>query len=130
MTLGALKMSVVALPHAITRFNERVRPGLGPDQALAELNRLLLDIADYVFEAPTWLTPECRSRAPVYAVIGDVVLPLHIGHNRSKLVATTCLTRGGLSQPARDRRNALRRRRADRRPAPVLATQHYGQTDD
>jgi hypothetical protein len=129
MTLGALKMSVVALPHAIARFNERVRPGLGPDQALAELNRLL-NIADYVFKAPTWLTPGCRSRAPVYAVIGDVALPLHIGHNHGKLVATTCLTRGGLSQPARDRRNARRRRRADRRRPPVLATQRYGQADD
>jgi hypothetical protein len=110
MTRDVLGLPVLALPHAVVRFNERVRPGLATGDARDELERLL-DIADYAFEPPEWVSLRSCSRAPVYAVIGDVAIPLQIGHNGANLVAVTCLTRGGLSQPARERRNALRRRR-------------------
>jgi hypothetical protein len=119
MTRDLLGMPVLALPHAVTRFNEQVRPGLATGHAGDELDRLL-DIADYTFEPPRWVSLRSCSRAPVYAVIGDVALPLQIAHNGTKLVAVTCLTRGGLSQPARERRNAMRRRRNARLQPPAL----------
>jgi hypothetical protein len=110
MTRDLLGMPVLALPHAITRFNERVRPGLATGHAGDELDRLL-DIADYALEPPEWVSLRSCSRAPVYAVIGDIALPLQVAHNGANLVAVTCLARGGLSQPARERRNAMRRHR-------------------
>jgi hypothetical protein len=115
MTRDRLSERVDILDHAVQRFVERVRPGWEPAPARAELDRLL-NVAEFVFEAPDWLATRARQRAPMYAVIADVALPLPPGNDGASLVAVTCLTRGGLSEPARERRNAMRlRRRAARR---------------
>lgn len=111
MTRGAVSERIDILDHAVERFIERVRPGLEVTRAQSELDHLLW-LADYVFEAPEWLASRARQRAPMYAVIADIVLPLQIGRDRSSLIAVTCLTRGGLSDPARARRNDARIRRA------------------
>lgn len=114
MTRRDLGERVDVFDHAVERYVERVRPGSESARARSELAHLLR-IADFVFEAPEWLAGRARQTAPVYAVVADVVLPLQLGRDRDSLVAVTCLTRGGLSAPARERRNAARvRRRAAR----------------
>jgi len=110
MTRRELGADVAILEHAVRRYIERVRPGSEPVRAQAELTRLL-DVADFALEAPEWLASRARQTAPVYAVIADVVLPLQVGRDHDSLVAVTCLTRGTLSEPARERRNAARLRR-------------------
>lgn len=93
------------------RYIERVRPESEPARVHAELTQLL-GVADFVIEAPEWLARRAHQTAPVYAVIADVVLPLQVGDPDS-LVAVTCLTRGTVSEPARERRSATRIRRRD-----------------
>ena len=110
MTRGAVTEPIDVLDHAVERFIERVRPGLEVSQAHSELDHLLA-IADYVFEAPEWLASRAQQRAPMYAVIADIVLPLQIGHDSASLVVVTCLARGGVSGPARERRNRARIRK-------------------
>jgi hypothetical protein len=104
--------------HAVERFQERVRPGLDLEAAQQGLARLvgLGEISD---RAPAWLACRMHKRSALYLVVGDVVLPLARG-NGGRLIALTCLVRGGLSQAARHRRNQ-RRRDATARNKPMRA---------
>lgn len=102
--------------HAVIRYRERVRPGLEHGQAHRDLERLLR----YGFissRAPLWLHTTQAQRSAYYLIVGDIVLPLDpYPRDRQRLVALTCLTRGGLSNAARASRNLKRRRR----PAPPV----------
>jgi hypothetical protein len=96
--------------HAIRRFRDRVRPGLDLDCAADELARLV-GHAELTPLAPTWV----HGFAHLYLVAGDVVITLDPAFgDPERLVATTCLVRGG--QPRR-----RRRRGSYRRPAFVTA---------
>jgi hypothetical protein len=100
--------------HAVQRFHERVRPGLDRIAAEDALARLALH-GTIDTEPPDWLARHQRQHAACYLVAGDVVLPLDpCRRDPAVLVALTCLARGGLSEPARQRRNLRRRRRASR----------------
>lgn len=82
--------------HAIERYQQRLRPGLSYEHAVADLARLLSH-GELVDTAPPWCrTPDAGGRS-LHFVIGDVALPLvphelepHVG------VATTCLARNGI----------------------------------
>ena len=95
--------------HSVARFHERVRPALSPAAAEDELARLL-SFARIVPEPPTWLAATARQSADAYAVVGDIVLPL-VATGNDVLVAKSCIPRGGISEIARQRRNARRQRR-------------------
>jgi hypothetical protein len=103
-------------PHSVERFRERVRPALSVQSARAELERLLAQMAQVRDAAPDWLAERMAQASPFYALVGDaLVLPLTPAG--SGWVATTCLSRGHISQPARERRNHYRRARAARKRA-------------
>ena len=108
---------VTLSPHAVECFHERFRPALDHIRARQELQRLIEhgEIAD---EPPDWMARTMRQEADAYLVIGnDLVIPLvEAGPLGEHLIAKTCIPRGGISEPARRRRNERgRRRRAARR---------------
>jgi hypothetical protein len=97
--------------HAVDRFQERVRPTLDEVSALRELRRLVHH-GTIATEPPGWLQATARQRAPLYLVIGDLVLPLDISRrSNDQLIALTVIPRGSLSTNARALRNARRARR-------------------
>jgi hypothetical protein len=101
--------------HCVERFHERFRPALDQIRARRELE-MLLALGEINDEPPEWLAQKMLQEADAYLIVGnDLVLPLaEIGQ---RFVAKTCLDRGGISEPARKRRNERgRRRRAARRP--------------
>lgn len=110
-TLAVGAVAIRLSDHAVIRYRQRVRPGLERRQAHRDLERLLR----YGFissHAPLWLQTTQAQRSAYYLIVGDVVLPLDpCARDRRRLVALTCLTRGGLSNVARASRNLKRRRR-------------------
>ena len=108
-TAPAHGLKVVISTHAAARFHERVRPGIEADSASQEFERLLA-VATISNQPPAWLDL-ASSAAPFYLNVGDIVIPLEISGDR--LIAVTCICRGGL-RPAERRsrhRNAAPRRR-------------------
>src|SRR5438067_2327865 len=63
-----------------------------------------------VEEPPTWLAARAQQEAERYVVIGeDIVAPLVASRERpGAWLVLTCITRGGVSDIARDRRKRLR----------------------
>jgi hypothetical protein len=109
--------------HAIQRFHERVRPALDRDSAADELARIAL-AGRVLGEAPAWHAASAAQEAPLYLVLGDVVLPLKPTGRDAGYVATTCLARGSWSDASRARRNRRRSCRAadpGRRPPQKMA---------
>ncbi len=97
--------------HAVCRYRERIRPALEHEDAHQDLRRLI-KLGQVSTTPPSWLEQRAFQTAALYLVVGDVVLPLDpCRRDRSRLVALTCLARGGVSETARRRRNARRRRR-------------------
>ena len=99
--------------HCVERFHERFRPALDQIRARRELE-MLLALGEINDEPPEWLAQKMLQEADAYLIVGnDLVLPLaEIGQ---RFVAKTCISRGGISEPARKRRNERgRRRRAAR----------------
>jgi hypothetical protein len=96
--------------HALERFRERVRPALSPRDAESDLRRLA-GLGEVVDGAPAWLADNQQQHAVCYLVVGDVVFPLGPAReDATMLCARTCIARGGLSDLARERRNAHRER--------------------
>src|SRR5215210_3615630 len=103
--------------HCVDRFHERFRPALDRVRARAELEELL-EHGRITGEPPEWMARTMRREADAYLIVGeDLVLPLAAaGPMGERLVATTCIPRGGISEAARRGRNErARRRRAARR---------------
>jgi hypothetical protein len=98
--------------HAITRFKDRVRPGLGWSAAEREFERLLR-MGTAVEQPPAWLIADATQGTPRYVLIGDdIVVPLVASVERpGDWVALTCIARGGLTEQARTRRNERRSQR-------------------
>ena len=94
-TLAALKetgepVCVTFAAHAIERFCERVRPGLGAGPACLQLQGLA-SACSVTAERPSsaW-----RSKALMWLPVGDIAFPLvPSSRGRDELVATTCLTK-------------------------------------
>ena len=113
--LGPRRVEVLLSTHAIERFNERVRPGLDYASAAVELARLVL-AAELSTEPPTWLAATQAQRSAMYAVIGDLVLPLDPSRqDQAALCALTCLARGSISSHTRERRTRARKGARGRR---------------
>ena len=66
--------SVVLSGHAVLQYQQRVKPGLEPGAARAELDRLR-SLGQISADAPHWLN--AAKPAPYYLLLGDaIVLPL------------------------------------------------------
>ena len=103
--------------HCVDRFHERFRPALDMVRARLELE-MLIDHGEIAEEPPDWMARTMRQNADAYLIVGnDLVLPLaSVGPLGERLMAKTCIPRGGISEAARRRRNErTRRRRAARR---------------
>lgn len=97
--------------HAISRFRERVRPALTWERAEREFNAVLA-VAEATQHAPAWLAARQRQHADLYLVLGDLAMPLTASAvTPGRWLVTTCLTRGGISDLGRDKRNSRRERR-------------------
>lgn len=115
--------------HAVERYNERFAPGLEFEAARRHL-RHLLSFAEITDIPPKWLaarkeyakqqgfTPHDNQQ---YLVISDdIVFPLIVDFYRENtLSATTCLSRGGISDAARATRNAKRNRKPRKSRNPI-----------
>lgn len=94
-TLVAIKetgepVCVTFAAHAIERFCERVRPGLGAGSACLQLQGLASAFA-VTAEPPSWAR---HSKAQMWLLVGDIAFPLvPSGGDRRELVATTCLAK-------------------------------------
>lgn len=88
--------------HAVERFIERVRPGIDPDRALAEM-RALLAAATPTPTAPEWVAGQNES----CLLLGDICFPVNGD------TVTTVLTRdkGAHAHRAQQSRQSQRKRR-------------------
>jgi hypothetical protein len=116
----SLELAEVALsPHACDRYRERVRPTLARAAAKRDLERLIAAEGRIVPEPPAWLAERQRVEdADAYVLVGDdLVLPVRVCGRFASAVAVTCLSRTGISELARQRRNRRRREMGARRRA-------------
>jgi hypothetical protein len=113
--LALRRMQEVAVTdHAVSRYQERVRPGLGLDAAEAEL-LAALPFARVQAERPEWRVAPVDHPVAAWAMLGDgIAFPLVRGSEPGLLVAVTCLTQGCRSEETLVRR---RERKARRRAA-------------
>jgi hypothetical protein len=131
----------VTLTPRSRAFSERFRPAPRRDPGASELRRLIEhgEIAD---EPPEWMASRMQE-ADAYLIVGnDLVLPLAAAGPSERLIAKTCIPRGGISgarhpQRAQARaqrvagdetrgRPGLARRRSDDRRAPRLDSGDVG----
>ena len=107
---------VVVSAHAVEQYRDRVKPGLDPDAARAELEHLRA-LGHVPAEPPGWVNP--ARPAAYYLLLGDqIVLPL--APQADAWVATTCVTRRTLTPRRRAAKSArtaslAARKRARRR---------------
>ena len=104
--------SVVLSGHAVLQYQQRVKPGLEPGAARAELNRLR-SLGQISADAPHWLN--AAKPAPYYLLLGDaIVLPL--APYTDGWIATTCVTQRTLTPTRRTAKSAREASlRADKR---------------
>jgi hypothetical protein len=113
MAAAASGFRIAFTHHAILRYQQRVRQGLGQAAAARELARLAPQ-ARVIPGRPLWLGEACGHVNP-HLVLGDVAFPLLPDASDPDLLwAMTCKVRGGMSDTARERRNARRRSRRQR----------------
>lgn len=109
MTVASIPFSVQFSDHAIARYRQRCKPGLDHENAGQDLGRIA-DLGRVLTEAPHWLAERARQASPLYLEVGDVVFPLVPDRaGSSGWCAVTCIARGGISEPARSKRNERRR---------------------
>jgi hypothetical protein len=110
---GGLRVAVSH--HALERYAERVRPHLAGDRdaLFADLGRLALSCGSVSPDRPEWVHDDWTvdtgaSRTLWWLHCGDIALPLGESVGQERLLATTLLTRGGISDAARRGRNRKR----------------------
>jgi hypothetical protein len=101
--------------HALERYAERVRPHLDGDRdaLFADLARLVAACGTVSHDRPPWINDDWTvdtgaARTLFWLDCGDVALPLCGTTGGERLLATTLLTRGGISDVARRGRNLKR----------------------
>jgi hypothetical protein len=118
---GGLRVAVSH--HALERYAERIRPHLAGDRdaLFADLARLVAACGSVSHERPAWINDDWTvdtgaARTLFWLDCGDIALPLGASVGSERLLATTVLTRGGISDVARRNRNRQRssRTRGDR----------------
>jgi len=107
---------VIVSSHAVEQYRDRVKPGLDPDAARAELEHLRT-LGHVQTEPPGWVNP--ARPAAYYLLLGDqIVLPL--APQADAWVATTCVSQRTLTPTRRAAKSARKaslaaRKRAQRR---------------
>lgn len=103
-------------PHAVERYQERVRPTLSLPSVHTEA-RNTLPSGTIANKRPTWITTYSPNNDDAWLLLGDdVAFPLIHDKEHNDLFALTCLTKGsGLDDHGVHRRRARRAKRRDRR---------------
>lgn len=110
-------MSVSLSEHAVERYQERVKPALSREQAMADVVRVLA-LADRRGAAPAWVTSE-RDAHEWRVLADDIAFPVRDG------VVVTCLTRSQPGDVLREERSeGGPRHRRRRKNAPGYRTEH------
>lgn len=120
MSIATTSLTIRFSGHALSRFRERVRPGLAPAAAQRELEAVAAH-GLITARGPTWLSAEPRRRDDLYLAVADAVFPL-LAETGTELLATTCLVKGSLSPHARHRRTLARQ--ADHQPQRARSPRH------
>jgi hypothetical protein len=97
-------------PHAASRYRDRVCPWLTYAEAHAQLATQLRSVGTWQGERPTFLRERPDGTIPAHTT-GFVMLGPGIVFPVIRQTLTTCLTQGGLSEAARDRRKGKRLRK-------------------
>ena len=98
--------TVLISAHAAEQYRHRFRPGLDPDAARAELERLRAT-GEISTVAPAWLN--AAKPAPHYLLLGDdVVLPVLL-RRWGGWIATTCVGRQTLAPTRRAAKSARKK---------------------
>lgn len=115
--MGRLSLS----RHAVERYIERVRPGLGFLHAVDDLRGLLQRCGRRV-DRPAWVADNededdrygevCED---LWVALGEDVVFVVVKPERDIMVVVTCLARGHISDAARSHRGESRRTRAAER---------------
>lgn len=101
---------VTVAPHALERYIERVRPAMTPRQAAKDLRRLVAATGRVLDRPPAWAVRQRHGDITGWVALGeDIVFPVIGG-----CCIPTCLTRGGLSPAAVERRRVKQARRQER----------------
>ena len=104
---------VMVSAHAIEQYRDRVKPGLDPDAARAELDQLCT-LGGVQTEPPGWVNP--ARPAAYYLLLGDhIVLPL--APQADGWVATTCVAQRTLTPTRRAAKSARKASLAARKRA-------------
>ncbi|HUA49040.1 MAG TPA: hypothetical protein VMA77_27645 [Solirubrobacteraceae bacterium] len=105
--------------HAVEQYRDRVKPGLDPDGARAELEQLCA-LGLITTQAPGWVN--AARPAAYYLLLGDqIVLPL--APQAHAWVATTCVAQRTLTRARRAAESARRASIAARKRA-LRGTRH------
>jgi hypothetical protein len=115
---GAM-LVVEVTEHAIERYGERVRPSLATGQLESEVLHVVEQVGVICWQPLEWcLTSDDPTTIGWLNVGADICFPLQFHRGkRGVLVATTCLTRGLLTEHARAEMNRRARNRRRRRAA-------------
>lgn len=100
--------------HAVTRYIERMRPGIDAAAAARDLSNMH-EAMTFTPTPPAWLDGRLRHDADAFLLLGDVAFILRsspIGHQ--SWYAVTCLVRGQPSDATRERHARRRRSPATR----------------
>ena len=104
---------VTVSEHAVEQYRDRVKPGLDPDAARAELEQLCA-LGLIQTEPPGWVNP--ARPAAYYVLLGDqIVLPL--APQADAWVATTCVAQRTLTPTRRAAKSARKASLAARKRA-------------
>ena len=110
---------VTVSAHAVEQYRDRVKPGLDPDAARAELEQLCA-LGLIQTEAPGWVN--AARPAAYYLLLGDqIVLPL--APQADAWVATTCVAQRTLTPTRRAAKSARKASLAARKRA-LRRTRH------
>ena len=105
---------VVLTDHSLDRFQERVRPSLDGSELVQDFGRTLSGFGKVRTRPPAWQEARAKQTADLYVVIEDeFVIPLSF--HKGVFYAKTVLTRTGVSEKARERRNQRGQRKRRRR---------------
>lgn len=107
-------MKVTLTRHAVDRYRDRVKPGLGRAVARRELEALIGLAGDSVARPP-WPLPEAyeHEAGVAWLLIADGIA-LVLSDKRTHWCAISCTINSGISEHERERRNSRRRRRKAR----------------
>jgi hypothetical protein len=97
-------------PHAVGRYRDRVCPWLTYQEVHAQLVTQLRAVGTWQYMRPSFLRDRPDGTIPAHTT-GFVMLGPGIVFPVIRQTLTTCLTQGGLSEAARDRRKAKRLRK-------------------